>query len=108
MSHQIVEGTTLRTTVLAEVQLPLCEAGKTLDMLPPMEPIDFRSNVRFSHDHAGLGSMVDFSTNVDGSSIRSESIRGQILARVGWGKSQDDVILSPSPNQCKPPNTVDK
>ena len=94
--------------MLAEVQLPLCEAGKALDMLPPVEPIDFRSNVRCAHDHAGLGSMVDFSANVDGSSIRSEPIRGQILARVGWGKSPDGVILSPSPNQWKPPNVVDK
>ena len=98
----------LRTTVLAEVPLRLCEAGKTLEMLPPTEPIDFRSNVRFSHDHAGLGSMVDFATNFDGSSIRSEPIRGQIFARVGWGKSPDGVILSPSPNQWKPPNIVDR
>ena len=108
MLLQIVEGSTLRTTILAEVQLPLCEAGKTLDMLPPTEPIDFRSKVRFAHDHAGLGSMVDFSTNVDGSSIGAEPIRGQIFARVGWGKSPDGVVLSPSPNQWKPQNIVDK
>ena len=98
----------LRTTVLAEVQVPLCEAGKTLEMLPSTEPIDFRSNIRFSHDHAGLGSMIDFSSTVDGSSIRSEPIKGQVFARVGWGKSPDGVVLSPSPSQWKPPNIVDR
>ena len=105
---KIVETSTLRTTVLAEVQVPLCEAGKTLEMLPPIEPIDFQSNLRFAHDHAGLGSMVDFSATVDGSAINSEKIKGKIFARVGWGKSPDGVVLSPSPNQWKPPNVVDR
>ena len=94
--------------MLAEVQVPLCEAGKTLEMLPSIEPIDFRSNIRLAHDHAGLGAMVDFSSTVDGSSINSEPVKGQIFARVGWGKSADGVVLSPSPNQWKPPNIVDR
>ena len=105
---KIVETSTLRTTVLAEVQVPLVESGKTLEMLPQIEPIDFLSNIRLAHDHAGLGSMVDFSSTVDGSAIRSEQIKGQIYARVGWGKSPDGIVLSPSPNQWKPPNVVDR
>ena len=93
---------------MSEVQVPLCEAGQTLETLPSIEPIEFRSNLRFAHDHAGLGSMVDFSATVDGSAIDHQAIKGKIFARVGWGKSPDGVVLSPSPNQWKPPNVVDR
>ena len=93
---------------MTEVQVPLCEAGQTLETLPSIEPLEFRSNLRFAHDHAGLGSMVDFSATVDGSAIDCQAIKGKIFARVGWGKSPDGVVLSPSPNQWKPPNVVDR
>ena len=64
--------------VLAEVELPLCEAGKTLSSVP-MEPIAFKGDtsvgsagvgggnyLRISHDHAGLGANVEFAANPDG------------------------------------------
>ena len=65
--------------VLAEVELPLCEAGKTLSSVP-MEPITFKGDtsavgsagvgggnyLRISHDHAGLGANVEFAANPDG------------------------------------------
>ena len=65
--------------VLAEVELPLCEAGKTLSSVP-MEPIAFKGDtsvgsaglggggnyLRISHDHAGLGANVEFAANPEG------------------------------------------
>ena len=48
---------------------------------------------------------MDFSTNADGSSISNEAINGQLYARVGWGKTPDGTVLSPSPNQWKPPTS---
>ena len=91
------------TIVLAEVQVPLCEAGKTLDKVAT-EPTAFKSSIRIAHDHGGLGALVEFPTNPDGSSISSEPICGQIYTKIGWGKSPDGVVLSPSPQSWKPPN----
>ena len=64
--------------VLAEMELPLCEAGKTLSSVP-LEPIAFKGDtsvgsagvgggnyLRISHDHAGLGANVEFAANPDG------------------------------------------
>ena len=64
--------------VLAEMELSLCEAGKTLSSVP-MEPIAFKGDtsvgsagvgggnyLRISHDHAGLGANVEFAANPDG------------------------------------------
>ena len=105
---RLVESSGLRSLVLAEISLPLCEAGTTLDKVK-MEPIPFKSEVHFSHDHAGIGSLVDFPTNADGSTISNEPISGQLYARVGWGKTTDGIVLSPSPNHWKPPfsNSLD-
>ena len=63
---------------MAEVELPLCEGGKTLNSVP-MEPITFKGDtsmgsagvgggnyLRISHDHAGLGANVEFAANPDG------------------------------------------
>lgn len=74
-----------------------------------MEPINFKSTARLAHDHAGLGSLVEFPLNIDGSSITSgEPISGQIYARVGWGKTPDGLVLSPSPNTWKPANSTNR
>ena len=50
---QLIETIGLRSFVLAEISLPLCEAATTLDKVK-LEPISFKSEVRFSHDHAGM------------------------------------------------------
>ena len=52
MIFQIIEGSTLRTTVLAEVTLPLCDAMVSLDKIA-LSAVEFVSNVKFKHDHAG-------------------------------------------------------
>ena len=50
---------------------------------------------------SAIGSGVDFPSNVDGSAIRNERIRGKIYVRVGWGKSPEGDILAPPQEQWK-------
>jgi coiled-coil and C2 domain-containing protein 2A len=99
---QIHEGSTLRTTLLAEISLPLCDSKTTLDKTTA-EPISFKSSNRVKHDHRGVGSNVDFSANIEGSETRSEPIRGKVFVRIGWAKTSDGVILAPPPEQWNPP-----
>ncbi len=91
----------MKTTVLAEIKLPLCEASKTLSD-SSVEPINFVSDLKLSHDHAGLGSGCNFPVNNDGSSISQEMIKGRLFGRVGWGRGSDGSILAPPADQWKP------
>ena len=86
---------------MAEVKLPLCESNKTLNDCS-LEPIEFKSEVKVSHDHAGLGAGINFSTNWDGSEISQEFTKGRLFARVGWAKGPDGSILSPPSDQWCP------
>ena len=49
---QIIEGGTLRTTVLAEVTLPTTDVDVGIDKIG-LSSVDFVSNVKFKHDHSG-------------------------------------------------------
>jgi hypothetical protein len=42
----------LRTTVLAEVKLPMCDSNVGLDKIS-LAAVDFASSAKFKHDHAG-------------------------------------------------------
>ena len=101
LTLQIIEGGTIKTTVLAEIKLPLCEPTKTLSDCS-LEPIDFKSETKMSYDHAGLGSGINFPTNLDGSQIDQEFTKGKVYARVGWAKGSNGVILAPPPDQWCP------
>jgi coiled-coil and C2 domain-containing protein 2A len=102
LTLQIIEGGTLKTSILAEVKLPLCEATKTLADCNRLEPIEFQSEVKISHDHSGLGSGINFPTNLDGSKISQEFVKGRMFARVGWAKRSDGTILAPPADQWCP------
>ena len=101
LTLQIIEGGTIKTTVLAEIKLPLCEPTKTLNDCS-LEGIEFKSDVKMEYDHAGLGSGINFSTNLDGSQIDQEFTKGKVYARVGWAKGSNGMILAPPPDQWCP------
>lgn len=98
---QIIEGGTLKTVVLAEVKLQLCEPTKTLADCS-LEPIEFKSEIKVAHDHSGLGSGNTFSTNLEGSEIDQEFTKGKIFARVGWARGPNGMIMAPSSDQWRP------
>ena len=56
-SIQIIEGGTLRTTVLAEVTLPMCDGLVSLDKIG-LTALEFVSSSKFKHDHAGIDLVV--------------------------------------------------
>ena len=101
LTLQIIEGGTLRTNVLAEVKIPICEPTKSLSDCT-LEDIEFKSELKVVHDHAGLGAGINFSTNLDGSQIDQAYTHGKIYARVGWAKGNNGVLLAPSPDQWYP------
>lgn len=49
---KIIEGGTLRTTVLGEVTLPSLDVDVAIDKVG-LTSVDFVSSVKFKHDHAG-------------------------------------------------------
>ncbi|XP_040568935.2 coiled-coil and C2 domain-containing protein 2A [Lepeophtheirus salmonis] len=102
---QIIEGTLLKSNVLAEVPVPLCDTSTTLES-SQMEPITFKSDLKIIHDHLGLGSCIDFPINVDGSDIVSCKISGFIFVRLGWGKSRHGEVLCPPSSLWKPPRSA--
>ena len=102
LTLQIIEGGTLKTTVLAEVKLPLCESTQTLSSESLLQPIEFKSDLKINHDHAGLGAGLNFPVNDDGSEISHEYVHGKVFARVGWAKGSDGSILSPPVDQWNP------
>jgi hypothetical protein len=55
MSLKIIEGGTLKTTVLAEVTLPTTDVDVGIDKIG-LTSVDFVSNVKFKHDHSGIAS----------------------------------------------------
>lgn len=101
LTLQIIEGGTLKTTVIAEVKIPICEPTKTLSD-SSLEAIDFKSDAKIQHDHAGLGAGVNFSTNIDGSQIDHEFMKGKVYAKVGWARGSHGKILSPPIDQWYP------
>ena len=105
----IYEGSSIKSTQLTVVSVPLCDTSTTLDSVR-MEKYPFESGLRVKHDHSGLGSGVEFGANIDGSKVQSRSIRGKLLTRIGWGKSTDGVIMAPmhwSPPVDKTPHDLD-
>ena len=93
---QVIEGSTLRTTVIAEVDVPIAESSLSLDKADVI-PYEFTSDQDVSHGHAGLGSGRQFSTLADHSKIDSDITRGQLYIRVGWGHGTDGTLLAPPP-----------
>ena len=67
-----------------------------------LEAIEFKSDAKMNYDHAGLGSGINFSTNLDGSQIDQEFTKGKVYARVGWARGSNGVILAPPPDQWCP------
>ena len=99
---QIIEGGTIKSTMVAEIKLPISEPTKTLSDCQ-LEPIEFKSSQMTKHEeHAGLGSGYTFATTVDGSEINSEFTKGRVFARVGWARGIDGKILSPPIDQWCP------
>ena len=103
LTLQIIEGGTLKTTVLAEIKLPLCDSTQTLSEAL-LQPIEFKSDWKISHDHAGLGAGLNFPANYDGSEISHQTIQGKVFARVGWAKGVNGTILAPPIDQWNPKN----
>ena len=103
LTLQIIEGGTLKTTVLAEIKLPLCESTQTLSEVV-LEPIEFKSDLKINHDHAGLGAGLNFPVTYDGSEISHDRVNGKVFARVGWARGADGTILSPPIDQWNPKN----
>ena len=99
---QIIEGGTIKSTMIAEIKLPISEPTKTLSDCQ-LEPIEFKSTQLIKHeDHSGLGSGYTFATSVDGSDINTEYTKGRLFARVGWARGTDGKILSPPVDQWCP------
>ena len=92
---QIVEGSTLRTSVLAELHLPIPEAGLSLEKCEAAGQ-EFSSQQEVAHGHAGLGSGRHFSSLADNSKLDSDFTRGQLYVRLGWGKDQQGVLAPPA------------
>ena len=101
LTLQIIEGGTLKTTVVAEIKLPLCDSTQTLGEAV-LQPIEFKSDWKISHDHAGLGANVNFPVNYDGSEISAQTIQGKVFARVGWARGMNGAILAPPIDQWNP------
>jgi len=101
LTLQIIEGGTIKSSVLAEVKLPLCEPTKTLSDCT-LEPIEFKCDSKTTHDHAGLGSGINFPVTLDGSKINFEYTKGKVFARVGWAMSPSGKILAPPIDQWCP------
>ena len=53
LSLQIFEGSSLRSVLLTEVSLPICDSKTTLNQ-SSAEPIRFKSNLKVKHDHKGI------------------------------------------------------
>ena len=91
---QIVEGSTLRTSLLAEVHLPIPDSGMSLDKAEAVGQ-QFTSDQEVAHGHAGLGSGRHFSSLADHSQLDSDVTRGQLYVRLGWGKVSQGGLLAP-------------
>ena len=98
---QVLEGSSLRTTVLAEVNIPLPAANQSLDKAE-VEPYEFTSDLEVGHGHAGLGAGRQFSTLADHSKVDSALTRGLVYIRVGWGRGREGQLLAPPPDQWSP------
>ena len=94
---QIIEGSTLRTSLLAEVNVPIPESRTSIDKAD-VDVHEFVSDQVMSHGHAGLGSGHQFSTLADHSSVDTDHTRGQLCVRLGWAVTQEGSILSPPPS----------
>ncbi len=105
LTTQICESSSkLRTIQLAEVLVPLCDSLTTLDQVTSHEALQFESGLQVRHrDHTGVGAGVSFAANAEGSQVRSDSVKGKIFVRVGWGKTTDGIILAPPHGQWSPP-----
>ena len=101
LTLEVVEGSSLRTSTLVEVSLPLPAASQGLDKAA-VEPHEFTSNVEVGHGHAGLGSGRQFSTLADHSKVDSSLTRGILYVRVGWGRNSDGSLLAPPIDQWSP------
>ena len=91
---QIVEGSTLRTSLLAELHLPIPDSGVSLDKAEALGH-EFTSDQDVAHGHAGLGSGRHFSSLADNSKLDSDVTRGQLYVRLGWGKDPQGGLLAP-------------
>ena len=92
---QIIEGSTLRTSVLAEVSVPIPGPSSSIDKAD-VAVHEFVSEQLVSHGHAGLGSGQQFSTLADNSAVATDSTRGQLYVRLGWATAPDTgQILAP-------------
>ena len=89
--------------MVAEIKLPLCDSTQTMSEAL-LQPIEFKSDWKISHDHAGLGAGLNFPTNYDGSEISHQTIQGKVFARVGWAKGVNGTILAPPIDQWNPKN----
>ena len=92
---QIIEGSKLRTSVLAEVSVPIPGPSSSIDKAD-VAVHEFVSEQLVSHGHAGLGSGQQFSTLADNSAVATDSTRGQLYVRLGWATAPDTgQILAP-------------
>ena len=91
---QLVEGSTLRTSVLAEIHLPIPEAGLSLEKCEAAGQ-EFTSDQEVAHGHAGLGSGRHFSALADNSRLDSDFTRGQLYVRLGWGRDRQGLLAPP-------------
>ena len=101
LTLEINEGSSLRTTTIVEVPLPLPAATQGLDKAS-VEAHEFTSNVEVGHGHSGLGSGRQFSTLADHSKVDSSLTRGTLYVRVGWGRGPDGSLLAPPDDQWSP------
>ena len=93
--NRIIEGSTLRTSVLAEVSVPIPGPSSSIDKAD-VAVHEFVSEQLVSHGHAGLGSGQQFSTLADNSAVATDSTRGQLYVRLGWATAPDTgQILAP-------------